>query len=95
MRQKILGLPHGWTRELTGITDSRKVKSTLEAMARELLENLRELPSKVIDPNWLDTLEGDGPPSQPVEAGKASGSKGEMEEAAQTSVTGREAQGAA
>jgi hypothetical protein len=41
-----------------------------------LLENLRELPSKVIDPNWLDTLEGDGPPSQPVEAGRASGSKG-------------------
>jgi hypothetical protein len=76
IRQKILGLPLGWTRKLTGISDSRKMKAQLEAMACQLLEDLRELPSKVIDPNWVDTLEGDGPPSQPVEAGKASGSKG-------------------
>jgi hypothetical protein len=52
IRQKILVLPSGWTRKLTGISDSRKMKAQLEAMACQLLEDLRELPSKVTDPNW-------------------------------------------
>jgi hypothetical protein len=47
---------------LRGIPETKKMKTALEAMARQLPEDLRQMPSKVTDPNWLDTLEGDGPP---------------------------------
>jgi hypothetical protein len=57
MRQKILGLPHGWTRQRTGITDTRTMTKELEKMARSLLEDLRELPSRVTDPNWERSLD--------------------------------------
>ena len=57
MRQKILGLPHGWTRKPTGISDSRRMKTALQAMARELLESIREFPSKVTDANWEKAID--------------------------------------
>jgi hypothetical protein len=52
----------------------------------ELLGELKDLPAKVTDPNWLDTLEGNGSPSETVEAGKASGSKSMAEDSGPTLI---------
>jgi hypothetical protein len=42
----------------SGESATKKMKTALEAMALQLPEDLRQMPSKVTDPNWLDTLEG-------------------------------------
>ena len=58
MRQKILALPHTWTRRLTGISDNKAMKSKLEEMARSLLDDLRQIP-KTVDSQWEASLDGD------------------------------------
>jgi hypothetical protein len=75
MRQRMLQIPHTWARRILNLTEVREAREILREMVIGALKELASLPMKVIDPNWLDTLEGNGSPSETVEAGKASGSK--------------------
>jgi hypothetical protein len=59
MRQKILGLPLTYARRLTNLTDVAQVHKVLKELAIALLNELRDLPQKVTDPNWLRELEKD------------------------------------
>jgi hypothetical protein len=72
LRQRILAVPHAYARRILGLTETAQANQILKQAMIELLGELKDLPAKVTDPNWLDTLEGDGPPSQPVEAKTAS-----------------------
>ena len=72
LRQRILAVPHAYARRILNITDPRQAKEILREAMVGLLDTIKDLPNAATDPNWLDTLEGDGPPSQPVEAKKVS-----------------------
>jgi hypothetical protein len=76
LRQRILSVPHTYARRILGLADAAQASKVLKEMALSLLNEIKDLPAKVTDPNWLDTLEGNDSPSETVEAGKASGSKG-------------------
>jgi hypothetical protein len=66
-RQKILALPHTHARKMVGLGDAQQAAKALKELAVSLLNEIRELPAKVTDPNWLDTLEADGSPCETVE----------------------------
>ena len=59
MRQKILNLPTTYARRLTGLDDIQEVRKILEGAAHSILNEIKDLPSAVSDPNWLKTLERD------------------------------------
>jgi phage terminase Nu1 subunit (DNA packaging protein) len=60
MRQKILGIPQTYSRRLLNISDQKEMAAKLKEMALSVLNEIKDLPSRVSDPNWLQTLEGDG-----------------------------------
>jgi hypothetical protein len=61
MRQRILSIPSTYARRLVGITDQKQMAHELKAMALSVLNEPKDLPSRVTDPNWLEKLEnGDG-----------------------------------
>jgi hypothetical protein len=57
MRQKILNLPATYARRLVGLNDVREVSEVLKGAALSILSELKDLPSKVTDPHWLESLE--------------------------------------
>ena len=57
MRQKMLGAPLAWHRKLLGITDPRVMIERLTAMQHELLRELADMPRKITDPNWIESLD--------------------------------------
>jgi hypothetical protein len=59
MRQKILNLPAAYARRLVGLHDIREVMKVLEGAARSILNEIKNLPNVVTDPNWLRELEQD------------------------------------
>ena len=59
-RQKMLGLGASWCRRFVGLKDAHEAKVLIDEMARETLTELAKLPEKVTDPNWLETVEGNG-----------------------------------
>ena len=59
MRQKVLNLPHTYARRLVGLDDVREVKKVLEGAAHSILNEIKDLPSAVSDPSWIETLEKD------------------------------------
>jgi hypothetical protein len=60
LRSKILSIPAAYSRRLLNISDSKEMAAKLKAMSLRLLEELRDLPSRVTDPDWLKELEKDG-----------------------------------
>jgi hypothetical protein len=56
MRQKILNLPATYTRRLVGLND-REISEVLKEAAHSILNDPKDLPSKVTDPHWLESLE--------------------------------------
>jgi hypothetical protein len=60
MRQKILAIPHAWSRRLTRINDAAEAFKILHEMAISILNEIKDLPAKVTDPRWLQSLEDDG-----------------------------------
>jgi hypothetical protein len=53
LRQKILNIPSTYARKLTGIDDIIKVQDTLREMSLHMLNELKDLPNTVTDPDWL------------------------------------------
>jgi hypothetical protein len=58
LRQKILSLPT-YSRQLLNISDQGEMAARLKEIAISVLNEIRDLPSRVTDPNWLETLEKD------------------------------------
>ena len=59
LRQRILSIPQTYSRRLLGINDVKEMNAKLREMSLSMLEELRHLPERVIDPNWLQTLENE------------------------------------
>ena len=59
LRQRILSIPQTYSRRLLGINDVKEMNANLREMSLSMLEELRHLPERVIDPNWLQTLENE------------------------------------
>jgi hypothetical protein len=57
LRQRILAVPGNLCRKVVGIFDVAQAKKILRQAMLSLLNDLRNLPQKVTDPNWLRTLE--------------------------------------
>jgi phage terminase Nu1 subunit (DNA packaging protein) len=60
LRQAVLNVPQTWCRRLTGVNDAAQVSKILREMAVSILNEIKDLPSKVTDPHWLRELEADG-----------------------------------
>jgi hypothetical protein len=56
-RQRMLTLPQTWSRRILGLSDVREASRILREIVIGALRNLKDLPMKVTDPNWPDTLE--------------------------------------
>jgi hypothetical protein len=56
LRQVILNVPQTWCRRLLGLNDAAQVQRILREMALSLLGELKDLPAKVTNPDWLDEI---------------------------------------
>ena len=54
LRQAILNVPQTWCRRLLGLTDAAQVSKILREMALSLLGEIKDLPAKVTNPDWLE-----------------------------------------
>ncbi|HEY5813388.1 MAG TPA: hypothetical protein VIT23_12145, partial [Terrimicrobiaceae bacterium] len=61
LRQAILNFPIHYARRVVGIADEHQAKAVLTKAAHEFLTELADFSEKAIDPNWMKTLEADGP----------------------------------
>jgi hypothetical protein len=59
VRQKMLGAPLAWHRKFVGITDPRVAIERLTEMQHSLLAELHDMPKKITDPRWIETLDED------------------------------------
>jgi hypothetical protein len=53
MRQKMLGAPDAYCRRILNLSDPFKAKAILREMMISMLNELSDLPRKVVNPNWL------------------------------------------
>ena len=61
MRHKILGIPQTYSRRLLNISGRKEMAVRLKEMSFSVLNEIKHLPERVTDPNWLNKLEnGDG-----------------------------------
>ena len=56
LRQAILNIPQTWCRWLMGINDAAQVSRILREMAIAILGEIKDLPAKVTNPDWLDEI---------------------------------------
>ena len=56
LRQAILNIPQTWCRRLMGINDAAQVSRILREMAISILGEIKDLPAKVTNPDWLDEI---------------------------------------
>jgi hypothetical protein len=59
LRQRILNVPQAYARRIIGLKDASQAKRMLQEMAISVLNELKDLPQKVTNPNWLRELEAD------------------------------------
>jgi len=56
MRQKMLGAPLAYHRKLLACKDAHSMLQALTEMMHDILRELHDMPRKVIDPNWIESL---------------------------------------
>jgi hypothetical protein len=59
LRQRILNVPQTYCRKMVGLKDARQASEVLREMAISLLGEIKDLPSKVVDRDWLTKIEDD------------------------------------
>jgi hypothetical protein len=64
LRQAILRLPAACAPRLAGLGDEHAIREVLKDAALALLNELKDLPAKVVDENWLAKVEEDGEPAK-------------------------------
>ena len=57
LRQKILNLPQTYARRMVGLKDAAQASKLLREMAISVLNEIKDLPSKVVDRDWLEKVE--------------------------------------
>jgi phage terminase Nu1 subunit (DNA packaging protein) len=57
LRQKITSIPTSYARKLIHIEDIKDVHRILQEMVFRLLDDIKNLPIQVTDPNWLANME--------------------------------------
>jgi hypothetical protein len=57
LRQRILNLPQTYARRMVGLKDAAQASKMLRKMAISVLNEIKDLPSKVVDGNWLEKVE--------------------------------------
>ena len=57
LRQKILNLPQTYARRMVGLKDAAQASKMLREMAISVLNEIKDLPSKVVDRDWLEKIE--------------------------------------
>jgi len=57
LRQKILSIPAACARKILNVADLNQANRILREAMIQLLNELKDLPSKVTDPHWLRELE--------------------------------------
>jgi len=61
MRQRIMSMPSTYARRMVNLPDTKAAAAVLKEIAVSVLNEVRDLPENVSDPNWLEKLEnGDG-----------------------------------
>jgi hypothetical protein len=60
MRQTISKTPLTYAERILGLTDVNQAHKILKELSIALLNELKDLPQKVVDPNWLKEVEKDG-----------------------------------
>ena len=74
LRQAILNTPQTWCRRILGLKDAAEASRILREMAVSILGEIKDLPSKVTNPDWLSTVDGerqdDGEPIRPASGGQ-------------------------
>jgi hypothetical protein len=60
LRQSILNFPTKYARVMVALDSEHEAKPLLTKAAHEFLNELVSFPEKIINPNWLQTLEGNG-----------------------------------
>ena len=59
LRQAILNTPQTYCRRILGLEDAAEASRILREMAVSVLNEIKDLPSKAVNPNWLEELEDD------------------------------------
>jgi hypothetical protein len=59
LRQRILSIPQTYARRILGLTDASQASRILKEMAVAVLNDIKDLPQQVTDPNWMETLEAE------------------------------------
>ena len=57
LRQRILNVPQTYCRKMVGLKDARQASEVLREMAISVLNEIKDLPSKVVDRDWLEKVE--------------------------------------
>jgi hypothetical protein len=57
LRARLLAIPAQHAREVLNVSDEREVARRLDAIVRDALETLAEMPLKVSDPDWMQKLD--------------------------------------
>jgi hypothetical protein len=53
-------------RKFLGLTDAAQASKILRELAISILNEIKDLPTKVTDPNWLESLEDDDGDATPT-----------------------------
>jgi hypothetical protein len=81
LRQAILNFPTKYARRVVGIVDEHQSKAVLTKAAHEFLTELADFPNKAIDPNWLQSVDDDDHPGQPIRPASGQQIRAEQERA--------------
>ena len=57
LRARLFAIPAQHAREVLNVSDEREVARRLDAIVRDALETLAEMPLKVSDPDWMQKLD--------------------------------------
>jgi hypothetical protein len=57
MRQQVLAIPTGYARKFLHKSDVKEIYKILEEMCHRILNEIKDLPRKAINPNWIEELE--------------------------------------
>ena len=57
LRQRLLAIAEQHARELVEIADEREMTERLDAIVRDALSEIAELPKRVSDPDWMQKLD--------------------------------------
>ena len=59
LRARLLAIAAQHARELSEISDEREMQLRLDAIMRSSLDEIAQMPLRVVDPHWIETLDNE------------------------------------